>query len=131
MKRKGPEASTLLEVMLQVHGELRKTLNPIHVTPLQAGVLLFPSGHAKTTMTDAAAILHVSLPTMSEGVKDLVRKPGVTKRGSVTKSRAVQLELSRQGHTLARHIEQRVRQVEATWIEPDRNALSMRLEGRA
>jgi DNA-binding MarR family transcriptional regulator len=131
MQRKGPEGSSLLEVVLQIHGDLRKTLSPIHVTPLQAGVLLFLSDHAKTTLTDTAATLRVSLPTMSEVVKDLVRKRWVTKRRSVTESRAVQLELSRQGHMLARHIDQRVCQVEATLMGPNRNALSMHLEGHA
>ncbi len=131
MNRKGLEASTLLEVVLQVHGELRKTLAPIRVTPLQAGVLLFLSRHEGTSLTDAAATLHVSPPTLSEVVKDVVRKRWVTKRRSVTDSRAVQLQLSRNGHTLARHIEQRIRQVEATWIGPDPADFSMHLEGRA
>ena len=119
MKRNGPKVSTLLEVVLQLNGELRKTLEPIRVTPLQAGVLLVLSRHAATNLTDAAATLRVSSPTMSEVVKDLVRKRWVTKRRSVTEYRAVQLELSRQGHTLARHIEERVRQVEATLSGPD------------
>jgi DNA-binding MarR family transcriptional regulator len=131
MKRKGPEMPTLLEVVLQLHGDLREILDPLRVTPLHAGALLFLSRHAETNLTDAAATLHVSPPTLTEVVKDLVRKRWVTKRRSVTDSRAVQLQLSRQGHMLARHIEQRVRQVEATWIEPDRNALGMHLKGSA
>ena len=113
MNRTGAEVSTLLEVVLQLHGELRITLDPIRVTPLQAGVLLFLSRHAEARLTDAAATLRVRSATLSEVVKDLVHKRWVTKRRSVTDSRAVQLQLSRQGHTLARNIEERVRQVEA------------------
>lgn len=131
MKRKGFERPTFLEVVLQVQGGLRKTLEPLRVTPLQAGVLLFLSRHVETNLTDAAVTLCVSPPTLSEVVKNLVRKQWVTKRRSVKDFRAVQLQLSCQGHTLAQHIEQRLDQVEATWIEPDRNALSMHLNGRA
>lgn len=131
MKRQGPEVSILLEVMLQVYGELRKTLNPIRVTQLQAGVLLVPSRHAETNLADAAATLRISPPTLSIVVKDLVRKRWVTKRRSVTDSRAVKLQLTRQGNTLVRHIEQQVRQVEATLSGPDPASPSMHLEGRA
>lgn len=131
MKRKDPEAATLLEVVLLVYGELRSTLAPILVTPLQAGVLLFFSRHAETNLTDAAATLHVRLPILSEVVKDLVRKRWVTKRRSVTDSRVMQLHLSWQGHTLARYIDQRVRQTEATLIGPDPPAPCMHLKGSA
>ena len=131
MNRKGPEVSTLLESVLQLHGDLRKILEPLRVTPLQAGTLLFLSRHAETNLTDAAATLRVSLPTMSEVVKDLVRKRWVTKRRSVTDSRVLHLQLSRQGHILVRHIEQRMRHIEATLIGPDLAALSMHPEGRA
>ena len=102
MKRKGPEGSTLLEVMLQVHGELRKTLEPIRVTPLQAGVLLFLSRHAEAKLTDAAATVRVRPPTMSEVMKDLVRKRWVIKHRSVTDTRVVSLSLSRWGNASRR-----------------------------
>jgi hypothetical protein len=45
---------TLLEQVLQLHGEFRKSLAPI--TPLQAGVLLFLRRHADATMTEAVAL---------------------------------------------------------------------------
>jgi hypothetical protein len=38
---KSHETLTLLELVLQLHGEFRRGLEPIRVTPLQAGVLLF------------------------------------------------------------------------------------------
>jgi DNA-binding MarR family transcriptional regulator len=130
MNRKGPEVSTLLESVLQLHGDLRKILEPLRVTPLQAGTLLFLSRHAETNLTDAAATLRVSPPTLSIVVKALVRKRWVTERRSVTDSRVLHLRLSRQGHILARHIEQRMLHIEATLIGPDLAALSMHPEGR-
>jgi hypothetical protein len=36
----GHEKLTLLELVLQLHGEFRKSFEPIRVTPLQAGVIL-------------------------------------------------------------------------------------------
>lgn len=131
MQHQDPEVSTLLEVVLLVYGELRSTLDPIRVTPLQAGVLLFLSRHAETNLTDAAATLSVRQPRLREVVNELVRERWVTKRRSVTDSREMHLYLSWQGHTLARHIEQRVRQMEATLIGPDPPALCMHLKGSA
>jgi DNA-binding MarR family transcriptional regulator len=119
-KKTGP---TLLELVLQLDGDFRRSLQPIGVTPLQAGVLLFLRRHAKTRVTDAAAALGVRFATLSEVVKDLARKRWVTKRCSVTDTRAVHLLLSRQGAALARQIEHRVRQIEATLPEDDRGAL--------
>ena len=39
--RKGHEGLTILELVLQLEGDIRRRLEPIHVTPLQAGVLFF------------------------------------------------------------------------------------------
>jgi hypothetical protein len=52
--------STLLELLLQLHGEFRRSLEPIRVTPLQAGVILFLRRHAEANVTDAAAVLEQS-----------------------------------------------------------------------
>ena len=81
------------------------------MTPLQAGVILFLCRHADAKLTDAADALSLRLPTLSEVVKDLVRKQWVTKRYSVEDRRAVCLRLSRRGEVLAQKIEERVRQV--------------------
>jgi len=40
VEHKGHEELTLLELVLQLHGEFRRSLEPIRVTPLQAGALL-------------------------------------------------------------------------------------------
>ena len=77
------EALTLLEVVLRVEGEFRRSLEPIRVTPLQAGVLLYLQRHMDARVTDAATALRVRVPTLSGVVKDLVRKRWVTKRRSV------------------------------------------------
>jgi DNA-binding MarR family transcriptional regulator len=107
----GDEALTLLEVVLRVEGEFRRSLEPIRVTPLQAGVLLFLHRHAEANVTDAATALRVRLPTVSAVVKDLVRKRWVTKRRSVTDTRVVHLLLSRRGQVITRKIENQVRRV--------------------
>jgi DNA-binding MarR family transcriptional regulator len=102
---------TLLELVLQLHGEFRRSLEPTRVTPLQAGVILFLRRHAEARVTDAAAALRLRLPTLSEVVNDLVRKRWVTKRRSVTDTRVVHLRLSRQGKVIARKIKDQVRPV--------------------
>ena len=107
----GDEDLTLLELVLQLHGEFRRSLEPIRVTPLQAGVLLFIRRHANARMTDTATTLRLRLPTLSEVVNDLVRKRWVTKRRSVTDTRVVQLRLSRRGLVLTKQIEHQVQRV--------------------
>ncbi|SRR5712692_3311546 len=107
----GRRELTLLELVLQLHGEFRRSLEAIRVTPLQAGVLLVLRRHAEARVTDTAAALRVRLPTLSAVVKDLVRKRWVIKRRSVTDTRVVHLRLSRRGQVLAQKIEEQVRQV--------------------
>jgi hypothetical protein len=62
VEHNGDEKLTLLEAVLQLHGEFRKSLEPVRVTPLQAGVLLFLQRHAEARLTDAAAALSVTPP---------------------------------------------------------------------
>jgi DNA-binding MarR family transcriptional regulator len=107
----GYEDLTILELVLQLHGEFRRSLEPIRVTPLQAGVLLFLRRHAEARVTDTATALRLRLPTLSEVIKDLVRKRWVTKRRSVTDTRVVHLRLSQRGQVITRKIENQVRQV--------------------
>ena len=111
VEQKSDEKLTLLELVLRVQGEFRRCLEPIRVTPLQAGVILYLQRHMDAKLTDAAASLLVRQPTLHEVVKDLVRKRWVTKRRSVTDSRAVCLSLSRQGEVVARKIKDHVRHV--------------------
>lgn len=121
---------TLLELVLRLHGDLRRSLKPIRVTPLQAGVLCYLHLHADARLGAAAAALHVQPPTLVVVVQDLVRKHWVTNRRSVEDRRVVCLRLSRQGETIARTIAQRVRHMEATLTEDDRGALGMTPQSR-
>jgi len=113
VEHNGHEELTLLELVLQLHGEFRRSLEPIRVTPLQAGVLLSLRRHAEARVTDAATALRLRLPTLSEVVKDLVRKGWVTKHRSVTYTRVVHLRLSRRGMVITRKIEEQVRRVKS------------------
>ena len=111
VEHNGNEKLTLLELVLRVQGDFRRSLEPIRVTPLQAGVILYLHRHADAKLTDAAAALRVTLPTLSTVAKDLVRKRWVTKRRSSTDTRAVCMALSRQGEVLAQRIKDQVRDV--------------------
>ncbi|MEO6307397.1 MAG: MarR family winged helix-turn-helix transcriptional regulator [Nitrospiraceae bacterium] len=111
VEHNGHEKLTLLELVLQLQGEFRRSLEPIRVTPLQAGVILYRQRHIEAKLTDAAAALRVTQPTLSEVVKDLVRKRWVIKRRLHTDTSAVCLALSRQGEALPRRIEGQVRDV--------------------
>ena len=119
----GHEELTLLELVLQLHGEFRRSLEPIRVTPLQAGVLLFLRRHADAKLTDAVDALGVRLSTLSTVVKDLVWKRWVTRHRSVKDDRVVCVSLSRRSKALALEIKKQVRRVNATLSEQDRNAL--------
>jgi len=112
-KNNGHEALTLLELVLRLEGEFRRSLEPIRVTPLQAGMLLYLQRHMDAKLTDAADALCLRLPTLSDVVKDLVRKHWVTKRYSVEDRRAVCLRLSRRGQVITRKIEAQVRHVKS------------------
>jgi DNA-binding MarR family transcriptional regulator len=121
----GYEDLTLLELVLQLHGDFRRRLEPIRVTPLQAGVILFLRRHADARVTDTATALRLRPPTLSEVVNDLVRKRWVTRRRSVTDTRVVHLRLSRRGNALALQINQRVRQVHAPLAQHTIRTLGM------
>jgi len=130
VEHNGREEPTLLELMLPLHGEFRRHLEPIRVALLQAGVILFLGRHADARVKDAATALRVRQPTMVEVVQDLVQKCWVTKRQSVQDRRAVSLRLSRRGLALAIQIVQRVRHVSTALTEHDRSALGLTPKSR-
>ena len=101
-----PNEPTPLERGLWLHGQYRRRLEPLGVTPLRAGVLLFLHRHTNPKMTDTAQVLCVRLPTLSEVVQNLFRKRWVTKRRSVC-----HLKLSRWGLILTRKIETQIPRV--------------------
>ena len=128
VKHNGHKALTLVEQVLRLEGEFRRSLESLRVTPLQAGVLFYLQRHMEAKLTDAADALCLRLPTMSTLMKDLVRKRWVTKHYSVEDRRAVCLSLSREGLVITKKIEQKVRQVEATLPEQAQRALGMNLK---
>ncbi|HSV90817.1 MAG TPA: helix-turn-helix domain-containing protein, partial [Nitrospiraceae bacterium] len=91
--KNGHENLTILERVLQLHGQFRRSLESLRVTPLQAGVLLFLRSHPEAKVTDAADALVVRVPTVSEVLNDLVRKRWVTKCYSVEDRRVVCVRL--------------------------------------
>ena len=105
------EEPTQLEMVLWLNGQFRRSLGPLRVTPLQAGVLLYLRRHMDANITKTAAALCLRLSTVTEVIDDLVRKRWVTRRRSTTDTRVVQLRLSPQGSTLVVKIEQGVGQV--------------------
>ena len=107
----GQDELTPLEVVLRLHGDFRRRLAPIGVTPLQAGVMLYLQRHPDAKMTGTAAALGVQPPTLTVVIDDLVRKHWVTRRRALHDDRAVWLRLSRQGQVVAGKIKNHVRDV--------------------
>ena len=89
-----------MERVLWLHGQFRRCLEPIGVTPLQAGVLPHLHRHTDANMTKTAAAFWIRLPTLTEVIDDLMRKRWVTRRHSTTDTRVVQLRLSTRGDAL-------------------------------
>jgi hypothetical protein len=54
-----------LELLLRLEEDFRTCLEPIHMTPLQAGALLFLSRYAETKLTDAATLPALGHPAVS------------------------------------------------------------------
>ena len=111
VEHNGNEKLTLLEQVLRVQGDFRRRLEPIRVTPLQAGVILYLQRHMDAKLTDAAEALCLRLPTLSAVVKVLVRKRWMTKQRALHDDRALCLRLSRRGEALARRIKDQVEQM--------------------
>jgi DNA-binding MarR family transcriptional regulator len=128
--KNGHGSLSTLEHVLQWHGQFRRSLEPLRVTPLQAAMLLFVSRHTEAKLRNATSALCVRQPTLTEVVKDLVRKRWVTKRRSVVDTRVLHLRLSWRGAALSRQIEQRVHHVTITLAEEVRNSLGMTPQNR-
>ena len=109
IEHKDHDELTLLEVMLRSHGDFRRRLEPIGVTPLQTGAILYLHRHGGAKVTEAAATLRVRLPTLVAVIQALVCTRWVAKQRLIHDRRAVCLRLSRQGTALALQIEQRVK----------------------
>ena len=64
---------TLLELVLQLEGDIRRRLDQTRVTPLQAEVLLFLRRHAEAKVTDAAAAAPAQKTILSKLSPDQVQ----------------------------------------------------------
>jgi DNA-binding MarR family transcriptional regulator len=111
------DRATLLEMVLRLHGDFRRRLGPLHVTVLQAGVILYLTRHTNAKLTDTAAALRIRPPTLTEVIQDLVGRRWLTNRRSPQDQRAVCLRLTRRGQVVARSITGQVRLVGA--LAPD------------
>ena len=108
VEHKDQDKRTLLEVVLRVHGDFRRRLEPIGVTPLQAGVMLYLHRHPDAKMKDTAAAMGVRSPTLTDVIDALVRKRLVTRQRALHDTRTLCLRLSRQGEVVARRIKNQV-----------------------
>jgi hypothetical protein len=88
------EELTLLELVLPLHGEFRKSLEPIRVTPLWQGVIFFLCRHADAKLTDTA--------TLGSGDPRAGLQMRVTKRRARHADRSLCLRLSRRGYQRCR-----------------------------
>ena len=95
LRDNGSQQPTLLEATLRLQGDFRRELEPIGVTPLQGGVIMFLRRRVDSQVKDVAAALSVQGPTMCDVVRDLVRKGWVTKTRCKVDKRAVNMRLSR------------------------------------
>lgn len=73
---------TLLETVLRLQGDFRRVLEPIGVTPLQGGVIMFLCGEPDSQLIDVANALSVQSATLGDVVRGLVRRGWVTKQNS-------------------------------------------------
>jgi DNA-binding MarR family transcriptional regulator len=103
-KTNGKKNVTLLEAVLRLQGDFRRRLEPLGVTPLQAGILLYLQRHPGAKVKDTAAALAVQPPTVSAMILTPVRKGWLTKRRVPTDDRSVSLRLTQHGQVLARNI---------------------------
>jgi DNA-binding MarR family transcriptional regulator len=113
VKHESQDKPSLLEVVLRMHGDYRRRLEPIGVTPLQAGVMLYLHRHPDAKLKDTAAALDVKPPTLTAVIDALVRKRWVTRQRSLHDDRAVCLQLSRQWQVVAGKINTHVRDVQS------------------
>jgi DNA-binding MarR family transcriptional regulator len=113
VKHESQDKPTLLEVVLQVQGDFRRRLEPIGVTPLQAGVMRYLQRHPDAKMKDTAAALDVKPPTLTAVIDDLAHKRWLTRQRALHDDRAVCVLLSRQGLVDAGKVKTHIRDVQS------------------
>jgi DNA-binding MarR family transcriptional regulator len=96
---------TMLERVLRWHGEFRRGLEPIGVTPPQARVILYLYRHPDAKLQAAAGALGALSPTLAVVIHDLIRNRWATKRRALHDDRPLCLRLNRQSVMLTMKIE--------------------------
>jgi predicted transcriptional regulator len=74
---------TQLELLLRLEENFRICLELIHMTPLQAGALIFLRHYAGAKLTNAATLLGLRHPAVSVLVRALESNGWMTKRRTV------------------------------------------------
>src|SRR5215217_324699 len=97
-----------LEDVIRLHGVLRRQLEPVHVTPLQAAVLLYVQRHTGTRVMRMAKDLKLQPPTMVNVVQDLVVKKLIAKKGYAFDRRVKPLFLTSRGQSTVRQVTRKI-----------------------
>lgn len=110
----GPE---LLQVTLQLHADLWKTLDRAAVTPLQAYVLIYVHEHQDSTVRpgDIAKVLRLKLPTISELLSAMIRKKWLTSKEHEHDRRSRALNLTNTGRAAMRRAVVALKALEARY----------------
>lgn len=93
-----------LQTVLQFHGRYRHLLRPVHVSPMQAGILLFLDRHPGCKLIQVASALCLQSTTMVEAVKLLERKRWIQKARTNANRRIVKLQLMSRGKIKVRRV---------------------------
>ena len=97
-----------LEDVIRLHGVLRRQLEPLHVTPLQAAVMLYVQRHTGTRVNRLAKDLKLQPPTVVCVVQDLVLKKLVARKGDAHDRRVKPLFLTSRGQSTVGQITRKI-----------------------
>lgn len=100
---------SVLEIVLHLQGLLRQRLQPLHVSPMQAGILLYLDRHPRCKLIEVASTLRIQQPSMVETIQLVQRKGWVHKARTTQNRRIVKLRLTTQGNALAQEIKETLR----------------------
>lgn len=97
-----------LETVLRLHGFFRHRLQPLGVSPVQAGMLLYLDRHPQCQVAEIASALCVHDILAGKTVRLLQKNGWIRKPWIDANRKTVTLELSKQGAALARKISKNI-----------------------
>ena len=105
-KLKYSDRVQLLQRTIQLHGELRTSLEPTGVTPLQASILTYLHDHSEVPPRTSWVALHLrlSIPTLSEAVLRMIQKKWISRERAFDDRRASELRLTKQGRIVVQKV---------------------------